>query len=164
MNRRALWLAVCAMAFGSVAQAGVHNMGGCGLGTMLFKNNVKGEQILAATTNGTFGNQTFGISSETLGCTKDGVVKSDKRRDVYAEVNLQKLSQEMAQGRGEYLSNFASLMGCKDEASKSAFSKFTQEKYQALFPTESTDSTAMLQVLSTEMAANPKLSKACSTL
>ncbi|MBI4345803.1 MAG: DUF3015 domain-containing protein [Elusimicrobia bacterium] len=161
MKRSLMALAVLALA--SSAQAGVHNMGGCGLGSMIFKNNVKGEQILAATTNGLFGNQTFGISSETLGCTKDGVVKSEKRREVFASVNLQKLSQEMAQGRGEFLNGFAALSGCKDQASRDAFAKFAQQNYQKIFTSEDTDATALLKNVDSAVAADPALSQACAS-
>ena len=163
MRIRALWLAVVATAVASTAQAGVHNMSGCGLGSMLFKNNVKGEQILASTTNGLFGNQTFGISSETLGCTKDGVVKGEKRREVYASVNLQKLSQEMAQGRGEYLDAFAALSGCRNQASRDAFARFAQNRYGSLFTSEETDSVALLRNVDAQMASDPALSKACAS-
>jgi hypothetical protein len=46
------------------------NSTGCGLGTIIFEGQ-KGiaPQVLAVTTNGTSGNQTFGITSGTLGCT-----------------------------------------------------------------------------------------------
>ncbi|MBI5200534.1 MAG: DUF3015 family protein [Elusimicrobia bacterium] len=160
MKRSVFGLAVLVLGLASAAQAGVHNMSGCGLGSMIFKNNVKGEQILASTTNGLFGNQTFGISSETLGCTKDGVVKADKRREVFASVNLQKLSQEMAQGRGEYLNGFAALSGCKDQA---AFAKFSQTHYQKLFTSENTDASALLQNVDAQIAADPAMAKACAS-
>jgi len=44
---------------------------GCGLGYMVFKGK-DGllSQTCAATTNGTFGNQTFGISTGTLECDR----------------------------------------------------------------------------------------------
>ena len=163
MKRSVFGLAVLALGLVSVAQAGVHNMSGCGLGAMIFKNNVKGEQILASTTNGLFGNQTFGISSETLGCTKDGVVKSSMRREVYASVNLQKLSQEMAQGRGEFLNGFAALSGCRDQKSQEAFAKFSQTNYQKLFTSENTDATALLKNVDAELKADPALAKACAS-
>lgn len=48
---------------------------GCGLGSMLFEGR-KGvlTDVLAATTNGTFGNQTFGMSSGTSGCKKNAPI------------------------------------------------------------------------------------------
>ncbi|MBI4425560.1 MAG: DUF3015 family protein [Elusimicrobia bacterium] len=162
MDRRVLWLAVLGLGVASTARAGVHNMSGCGLGSMVFKDNSKGEQILAATTNGLFGNQTFGISSETLGCTKDGMVRSEKRREVYAEVNLQKLSQEMAQGRGQYLDGFAALSGCRGQAARESFARFAQSRYERLFASEETDAAALLRNVDRELASDAALTKACS--
>ncbi|MGH8759512.1 MAG: DUF3015 family protein, partial [Burkholderiales bacterium] len=59
------------------ALAFADNIGSCGWGAKLFDGE-KGTapQVLAVTTNGTFGNQTFGISSGTSGCTQDGTVTS----------------------------------------------------------------------------------------
>lgn len=160
MNKRGLWIVLATLALASAARAaGGNETVGCGWGTMLFEGKEKKVPlILAATTNGCFGNQTFGISSETMGCTsKGGWVKNEKRQAVYAEVNLQKLSKEMAQGGGEYLGAFASLMGCKDEAAKQAFFKLSQQNYESLFPTANTDSATMLRNLRAAMAADPKL-------
>src|SRR5882762_2292892 len=85
--------------------AGNHPMAGCGLGYLLLSNkdNSKVTQVLGATTNGTFGTQTFGISSGTSGCTEDGAVKFAKATEVYADVNLDSLRREMAMGKGEYV-------------------------------------------------------------
>src|SRR5438105_1036969 len=92
---------------------GNHPMAGCGLGYLLLSNkdNTKVTQVLGATTNGTFGTQTFGISSGTSGCTEDGAVKFAKETEVYAEVNLPNLRHDMARGDGEYLTAFATLVG-----------------------------------------------------
>ena len=51
---------------------------GCGLGKLAW-GDFKGQkqiapQVMMATTNGTFGSQTFGISFGTSGCTNDGVI------------------------------------------------------------------------------------------
>lgn len=148
-------------AFSSFASAfgGTDSNIGCGWGTELFsgKTDRKVYAILGATTNAHF-TQTFGISSETAGCTTKGAwVRNEKKQAAYAEVNLQKLSTEMAQGGGEYLNAFASLMGANDDASKKAFISLTQEKYETLFPTANTDSATMLRNLRAEMAVNPKL-------
>src|SRR5260221_9590951 len=102
-------------------------MAGCGLGYMLLSNkdNEKVTQVLGATTNGTFGSQTFGISSGTSGCTEDGAVKFAKATEVYADVNLDSLRREMAMGQGEFVTTFASLLGAS-EASRPALVKFFQ--------------------------------------
>lgn len=136
---------------------------GCGLGTQLLKGN-RGVifQVLAATTNGTFGNQTFGISSGTLGCMQDGVVKNDQKVNMFASVNLENLSQEMAQGKGEHLASLASLMGVPAEHHSEFFS-LTQEKYASIIPSENTTSTEMLVSLNHELSAHPRLSNFVST-
>lgn len=155
--------ALLLLAFAQGASAGVHDMAGCGLGSLIFKNNIKGEQILAVTTNNLTFTQTFGISSETLGCTKDGVVQADKKRALYAEVNLQSLSRELAQGRGEFLDAFAALSGCRERASRDAFARFAQERYGKLFPDERTDAAAFLRNVDTELASSAALAKACAS-
>jgi hypothetical protein len=137
---------------------GGHPMAGCGLGYMLLGNpdNSKPTQILAATTNGTSGSQTFGITSGTSGCTEDGAVKWVKEAEVYAEINLKDLSREMAAGRGEFLNGFAALMGVP--ASKTAdFAAFTREKYSSLFTAANTSSVEMLSNLVRELSSRPDL-------
>ena len=60
------------VAFGAVAFAEDYGSAGCGLGSLVFKQN-DGTQILAATTNGTFGSQTFGITFGTSNCNSKGM-------------------------------------------------------------------------------------------
>ncbi len=157
MIKKGLLLVAVALVMAPAAMAASYTSAGCGLGSILFDNkNTKVHLILAATTNGSFGNQTFGISSDTLGCSSNGVVKNDKQTEVYAAVNLQKLSQEMAQGGGEYLTGLSKLMGVKD-AQKQAFFKLAQKNYEKLFPTPKTDARDRLAALRSEMAQDPAL-------
>ena len=92
---------------------------GCGLGKVAwadFKHQKNiGPQIFMATTNGTFGSQTFGISSGTSGCTNDGSVWAEHKVTMFAAINFENLSQEMAQGRGEHLASLATLLGVPAE-------------------------------------------------
>ena len=157
--KKGLWLMLAAVSLAAVVRAADNNPNiGCGWGSRWFGDkDTKIPLLLGATTNGTY-TQTFGISSETAGCTaKGGWVKNDKKAEAYAEINLRKLSREMAQGGGEYLGAFASLMGCQDESTRQAFFKLTQQKYESIFTMANIDSTAMLQNLRTAMAADPKL-------
>src|SRR3954470_592710 len=97
----ALGLAALMMPSLTIAR-GNHPMAGCGLGYLLLSNkdNDKVTQVIGATTNGTFGSQTFGITSGTSGCTEDGAVKVARATEVFAEVNLDSLRSEMATGEG----------------------------------------------------------------
>jgi hypothetical protein len=133
----------------TMAKGGNHPMAGCGLGYVLFGNgdNSKIMQILAATTNGTCGNQTFGMTTGTSGCTEDGAVKMVKEAEVFAEVNLDSLRREMAIGQGEYVNAFASLLGAKGTQIP-ALVKMFQNEYGTLFPSANTTSGEMLASLS----------------
>ena len=145
----------------SVAHAQGYGMAGCGLGTYVFKDNTTGAQILAATTNGTFGSQTFGITSGTSNCTSGGVVKAQREQAAFAEVNFQDLKRNMAAGGGEFLTSFATLLGCEDSA-KPALAKMTQSKYESILPTEQTTPMQMLSGVKTQIKADARLSQSCS--
>src|SRR3569833_2534051 len=59
-----------------LAMAATTNVG-CGVCTIIFDvQSCVSPQVFAATTNGIFGNLSFGITSFTLGCSKDGVVSN----------------------------------------------------------------------------------------
>ncbi len=140
----------------SVFAKGSHTMAGCGLGYVLFgnQNNSQIMQVFAATTNGTCGNQTFGITSGTSGCTEDGAVKFVKEAEVFAEVNLDSLRREMAAGEGEYARAFASLLGTTKVPQ---MLKLFHDEYASLFPSSKTTTAELLDSLKVTLAAHPEL-------
>ncbi len=139
-----------------------YGMAGCGLGSILFgKDNSMVMQVLAATTNGTFGSQTFGITSGTSNCVQGGVVKAQREQAAFAEVNFQDLKRNMASGGGEFLSSFGTLLGC-EESAKPTLAKMTQTKYEVIFASSTTSPMQMLSTLKTEMKATPALAIGCS--
>jgi hypothetical protein len=107
------------MLFSSAAFAATARQNtGCGLGTILWKNKADGSivsQSLQATTNGTFGNQTFGITSGTLDCGTPPNVVYNERLKEFVVANMDNLAKDIAQGRGETLEAFAELMGVPAE-------------------------------------------------
>lgn len=106
---------------------------GCGLGSSIW-NGQKGivPQVLAATTNGTSGNQTFGITSGTLGCTQDGVVTSSFKLAVFVDGNRLQLARDAAAGRGETLDALAALLQVRAE-DKAAFVALTKTQHSTIF-------------------------------
>lgn len=138
--------------------AGNHPMAGCGLGYLLVSNkdNDKVTQVLGSTTNGTFGTQTFGISSGTSGCTQDGAVKVARAAEVFAEVNLDSLRHDMAAGQGEYVNTFASLLTSSQDKQLQMV-RFFQTNYQELFPSAETSSAELMNNLTTKLAQHPDL-------
>ncbi|WHZ24055.1 MAG: outermembrane protein [Nitrospira sp.] len=138
---------------------------GCGLGKLAwadFKNQKNiAPQVMMATTNGTFGSNTFGISSGTSGCTNDGQVWADQKTTMFALMNFENLTQEMAQGKGEHLASLASLMGIPDDR-HAAFFALTQERYTALVQAGETSSVALVKALNDAVAKNPVLAQVVS--
>ena len=131
---------------------------GCGLGTQLWVGK-EGTifKVLGATTNGTFGNQTFGITSGTLGCEPGGVIEANARLQMFAGANLDTLARDMARGEGETLDAFAHLMSIAD-ADKPHFFRFTQAHFGDIFAGDAVTAGDMLATLKGLMAEDAKLS------
>jgi len=85
---------------------------GCGLGSMLFGKQPGMIQVLAATTNGSFGTQTFGITSGTSNCTD--MSSGPGSAKAFIETNREALAKDIARGQGETISSLASLAGCQN--------------------------------------------------
>jgi hypothetical protein len=136
---------------------------GCGLGKLAWadyshQKNI-GSQVLMATTNGSFGTGTFGISSGTSGCTNDGKVWAEQKTSVFAQLNFENLSQEMAQGQGEHLASLATLMGVQAEH-QAAFFAMTQERYTSLVKAGEVSPVAMVKAINDAIAVHPVLAQA----
>lgn len=149
---------VVALSLAPFATAFADNDVGCGLGTMAFKGQ-SGVffKVLAATTNGSFGNQTFGITSGTLGCSSDGVIAAKDRLPVFASANMDQLAQDMAAGQGEALAALASLYQVS-AADRGAFYTLAKQNYSSIFANDQVTSTQMLQSLESAMRADARLS------
>jgi len=139
---------------------------GCGLGKLAWSDYSQqqaiGAQVLQSTTNGTFGSQTFGISSGTSGCTNDGTIFASEKVNVFTAVNFENLAQDMAQGHGEHLTSLATLMSIPAEQHK-VFFGMTQEKYSTLIQAGETSPKAVVKAIYSAMGNNPVLAQASST-
>ena len=94
---------------------------GCGLGSMIIKNqNSTMLQAIAATTNGTSGNQTFGITSGTSNCNKPNNFVSNDKLNKFVEDNMDELALDISAGKGETLSTVAKLMNVENNSEFSA--------------------------------------------
>ena len=144
------------------SSAGAVGAAGCGLGSMVFSKNTKGHQILAATTNATFGSQTFGITFGTSNCTAGGIVKADRAQEAFVEANFESLQRDMAVGEGEYLSTFGTLLGC-NEGAQGALGNFTRTHFETL-SSEGVSPNIMLQSLKGGMSTDPVLAQSCALI
>ena len=159
MITRKLWIVAALTVIGTAAQAAGQNDAGCGLGSMLFKEQKPVHQILAATTNGCFGNQTFGITTGSLGCTSGGLITVSKEREVFVATNLRAIERELAAGKGQYAVSLASLSGCGSKSEE--FLSLSKARYENLFSSPSIGAAEFLKNLDKEIAADATLSKAC---
>jgi len=106
---------------------------GCGLGTLLF-DGADGlvQQVLAATTNGMLGTQTFGISSGTLDCNLPLKYVSNENLNKFVADNMDNLAKDVAMGQGEYVDALAEIMDVPDPK-RVEFSQMLQKNFSNIF-------------------------------
>jgi hypothetical protein len=128
-----------------VKGSGQYGAAGCGLGSLVFGNQPGGVQILAATTNGTFGSQTFGITTGTSNCGPGMFAMGTKN---FVEANREVVAKDISRGTGEAIGALAVINACTDSAKVGAA---LQKNFSSIFPTENVTSEqvtdAILQTL-----------------
>lgn len=111
---------------------------GCGLGSMAWRGQSGPvPQILAVTTNGSFGTQTFGITFGTSGCDPNGRVTGGTQKMVFnfLENNMEQYALDAARGEGETLDTIAGMLNMD----KQEFAKKSQQNFAAIFPDSNVD-------------------------
>jgi hypothetical protein len=105
---------------------GTYGNAGCGLGSMVFGNQEGPVQVLAATTNGTSGTQTFGITTGTSNCGKGLFAKAEINS--FIQSNAVALESDIARGQGETLSTLNNMLGCDSQ-----FNQTLQQNYKGIY-------------------------------
>lgn len=111
---------------------------GCGLGSMAWRGQSgPAPQVLAVTTNGTFGSQTFGISFGTSGCDPNGRITGGTQKMVFnfIENNMEQYALDASRGEGETLETLAGILNVE----KAEFAKKSQQYFAAIFPNDNVD-------------------------
>jgi hypothetical protein len=139
------------------AEAKAYGPAGCGLGSLIFEPNSGFTQVFAATTNGTFGSQTFGITSGTSNCA--GGSGGSASAKAFVETNRVALAKDIARGRGETIDSLAKLAGC---SASGAVGSSLQQRFDQIF----TDASASDSQVSDNVieALRSDASLACSAL
>jgi len=131
--KKILLSVVATITLTTTAFAGVNNQTGCGLGSVLIKDDSTAIMLaLQATTNGTSANQTFGITSGTSGCKKTKLAMNELAQEFVAS-NMDILAKEIAVGHGESLDTLAELLEVQDKA---AFAISLQANYNAIYTSQ----------------------------
>ncbi len=117
---------------------------GCGLGSLIMQGN-DGLlfQVLAVTTNGTCGNQTFGITSGTLNCEQPSKFVSREKMSSFIADNMDNLANDIARGHGEYLNTLAVLMEVP-EGSRADFYTLLQNNFSNIYSSPQISSVEVL--------------------
>lgn len=118
------------IALATVGMANVNEQTGCGLGSMIIKDDSSAVMLaLQATTNGTSANQTFGITSGTSGCKKTKLVMNERAQEFVAS-NMDQLATEIAKGHGESVDTLAELLHVENKAE---FASALQANYNKIY-------------------------------
>ena len=115
---------------------------GCGLGSMAWRGQQgRVPQILAATTNGIFGTQTFGITFGTSGCDPNGRITGGTQKMVLAfiENNMEQYAMDAARGGGETIDTLAGIMNVDSKT----LAEKSQQNFAYIFPSQDADYLAL---------------------
>lgn len=139
MKKVLMAFALTLLITGSAFAAGqAHTNVGCGLGTLLFENKADNSiilQALQATTNGTSGNQTFGISSGTSECQQPSKIVQNEKLNQFVRANMDNLAKEIAMGKGETLDTFVEMIGV-NPAQSDAYKAKLQANFNKIFTSD----------------------------
>jgi hypothetical protein len=115
-------------------QGSNYGMSGCGLGSVLFgESESRGGQILAATSNGFYSNQTFGMSSGTSNCVaekSEQTANIKRNMQLFVDANKAALANDIVKSNGETITTISGIMGCKDTHYLGAT---LQSRYETIF-------------------------------
>ena len=159
MKKLIIAVAVAAALPTAALAAGENNVGSCGWGTKLFDGQSGlAPQVLAATTNGTSGNQTFGITTGTSGCTQDGTVRSNWKTAMFIDGNKDKLARDMSVGSGEALDSLALLLGVQAQ-DRAAFNQLAKDNMARIFPSDNVSTQQVMVSLREVLASDARLGR-----
>ena len=144
----------------SVASAGggaAGGDGGCGWGNALFKGQSGvASHVLATTTNGTSGNNTFGMTTGTNGCSVSGTLGYGGTSVVSSIMD--EFSEDVARGNGDAMDTVAVVYGVEVQ-DRETFAKVMHENFATLFPSEEISAAEMIASIEEVMKKDATLSK-----
>lgn len=109
---------------------------GCGLGRELIgEKQGLAWDLLGTLLNGTFGNQTFGMTSGTLGCDTGGKIAMNEKVDIFVADNMDNLAIDIASGQGESLDALAEIAMISGD-NKEVFFSALQNNFDQIYPTD----------------------------
>ncbi len=129
----------------------------CGWGNLLFEGQSgMGPHLLASTTNGSTGNNTFGMTTGTNGCSADGTLTYGGQSMLGSIMG--EFTEDVARGEGEALNAVAVMYGIAPE-DRQVFAQVTHKNFEVIFPSEKVTAKEVMESLNAVMEADARLSK-----
>ena len=141
----------------SVAMADAPGGPDCGWGNLLFDGQSGiGPHFIASITNGTSGNNTFGMTTGTNGCSTSGTLTYGGASMISSIMG--EFSEDVARGEGDAMDTVAVVYGVEKQ-DRETFAKVMHENFAVIFPTEDVTSDEMMSSIEEVMKANTTLAK-----
>jgi len=148
--------ASAALAFSIPVMAKDYSAAGCGLGSMLFEGQSGvGPHVLAATTNGFYGTQTFAMSSGTLGCDTSQSITFHGALN-YINDNMESVASAIALGEGEALLALADLFDVEAD-DRAHFAASLRANFADIYPDQNVSSIQVMSAIVGVMEADSSL-------
>lgn len=129
----------------------------CGWGVAVFDGqNGLGPYLMASTTNGTFSNAVFGMTSGTNGC--DVSIPMKYRGENMLVGNMDAFIEDVARGNGEALDSMAVIYGIEED-DRAAFASTMHENFTVIFTSEKVTAGEVAKNMNDVMKADSRLAK-----
>lgn len=121
---------------------------GCGLGSIIMRDqSTTALQIMAVSSNVT-GSQTFGITTGTSNCAKPNNFVSNEKLFRFVSENMDELALDISSGKGETLSTVAKLMNVENTLE---FSAKLQANFSTIYTNENVTSATVIDSIAKYM-------------
>lgn len=153
--KKVLLVCLVVLITANVSFAKARKNSGCGLGAMLINpNNDTLIGNLAMTfLNGTFGTQTFGITTGTSECDKPTNFAKNERLHEFVVANMDNLAKDIVVGKGETLDSFAELLNIPVEQRPAFYAKL-HDSFIKIFTSENVQMAEVIDNVVLEMTKN----------
>ncbi len=147
----ALFVLICV----NLSFATARKNSGCGLGAMLIthNNDTLIGNLAMTFLNGTFSNQTFGITTGTSECDKPTHFVKNERLQEFVVANMDNLAKDIVVGKGETLDSFAELLNIPVEQRPAFYAKL-HDSFMKIFTSEKVEMAQVIDNIVEEMTRN----------
>lgn len=139
------------------AKADNFGMAGCGVGSLIFKDQPGKIQILASITNWYFV-QTSSVSSGTSGCWEEG---PREQASLFITINEKALKKDISRGEGETLAGLSDILQCSNTQ---RLADTLQKNYEAIFPADDKGAAHVVDTIGSSIRSDEELASACKVV